>query len=368
MVDNTTSSVFVAAVDGSITALSHLGQPQWQCNLGTQIFAPLCLLSASQEVVTQEAAVAARGSQLPGSSPQHRLLPSNAASAAAAGIKPYDISNNYEVGHVTHQEAAAGGGAEAAVVVGSAKGELHGISCLHGQQLWKVSMGSGVSTAATVCDVLSSCSHSSQGALAQTHSQLDVAAQTQAEPKAGSLSHGQTLPDAQMQQARAKRQRHVEKQAQATQLRSHPQLHSYTDARVGSPTHSHTVSDPHAQLQTPAQTKASQVLVTCTNSGAVRVVRLPTDPSATPSAGSDGSVLEPVIRQTAGSQTSAGTLGKTDDDISLESLQVVAAVQMPGVYQTIVVWLEHVNAFHSLLHLGPASMDCCHLNQTELKL
>jgi len=328
----------VAAVDGSITALSHLGQPQWQCNLGSQIFAPLCLLSAGQEVITQEATVAARGSQLPGSSPQHVLLPGNADSTAAAGIQPSDISKDPGPEGVTHQEAAAAGGAEAAVVVGSAEGELLCISCLHGHQLCKVSMGSGISTAATLCDVLSSYSHSSQDGMAQTHSQLDMAAHTQAEPKAGSLSHGQTPPDAQMQHTCAERQRSAQKQAQ---LWSHPQLHSHTDARAGSPTHSQTVSDPYEQLYTPAQTKASQLLVTCTNTGAVRVVRLPpgssahpsatpsATPCATPSAGSDSSVLKPAIRQTAGSQTSAGTSGKADS-ISLESLQVVAAAQMPS--------------------------------------
>jgi len=314
--------------------LSHLGQPQWQCNLGTQIFAPLCLLSIGQEVVAQEAAVAVTGNQLPSSSPQRVLLPGNADSASAAGVKLNDVSKDPGVDKVTHQEAAAAGGAEAAVVVGSAEGELHCISCLHGQQLWKMSMSSGNSTAATVCHVLSSCSHSSQDGMAQTHSQLAVAAHTQAKPQAGSLSHGQTPPDAQMQQTCAERQRHAPKQAQ---LWSQPQLHSHTDVRAGSSTHSQTVSDPHAQFHTPAQTIASRLLVTCTNTGAVRVVRLPTvhsatlsaTPSATPSAGSDGSVLRPAIRQTAGSQTSAGTSGKADS-ISLESLQVVAAAQMPS--------------------------------------
>ena len=370
VVDTTTSTVFVAAVDGAVTALSHLGQPQWHCNLGTQIFAPLCLLGAGQEVVTQEAAVAVRGTQLSGTSPQQMLLPGNVASTAAAGIKPYDVRKD----HVTHQEAAAAGGAEAAVVVGSAEGELHCISCLHGQQLWKTSMGSGISTAATVCDVLSSCSHTSRGALAQTHSQLARTGQTQAEPQAGSMSRGQTPPDAQMPQTCAHRQRRAQKQAQ---LSSDLQLHSHTDARAGSPTHSQTVSGPHAQLHSPAQSKASQLLVTCTNAGAVRVVRLPTassatpsaNPSATPSAGSDRSVLKPAIRQTAGSHTSAGTTGKADNDISLESLQEVAAVQMPGMCQAVVVWLVHVSACIAfavaLLHLGPSSMGCCQLNQIE---
>ena len=326
MVETTTSSVLVAAVNGAITALSHLGRPQWQCNLGTQIFAPLCLLSIGQEVVAQEAAVAVTGNQLPGSSPQRVLLPGNADSASAAGVKLNDVSKDPGVDQVSHQEAAAAGGAEAAVVVGSAEGELHCISCLHGQQLWKMSMSSGISTAATVCHVLSSCSHSSQDGMAQTHSQLAVAAHTQAEPKAGSLSHGQTPPDAQMQHTCAERQRSAQKQAQ---LWSHPQLHSHTDARAGSPTHSQTVSDPYEQLYTPAQTKASELLVTCTNTGAVRVVRLPPGSSAHPSAGSDSSVLKPAIRQTAGSQTSAGTSGKADST-SLESLQVVAAAQMPS--------------------------------------
>lgn len=377
MVHTTTSTVLVAAVDGAITALAHLGQPQWQCNLGTQIFAPLCLLIAGQKVVTQEAAVAATGSQLPSSSLQHMLLPGNADSASAAGIKPYDMSKDSGVSHVTHQEAAAAGGAEAAVVVGSAEGELHCISCLHGQELWKVPMGSGISTAATVCDVLSSCSHSSRGALAQTHSQLAVAAQTQAESQAGSLSHGQTPPDAQMQQTCAERQRHAPKQAQ---LWSQPQLHSHTDVRAGSSTHSQTVSDPHAQFHTPAQTIASRLLVTCTNTGAVRVVRLPTvhsatlsaTPSATPSAGSDGSVLRPAIRQTAGSQTSAGTSGEADVDISLDSLQVVAAVQMPGTYQALSVWLTHVSCMYLCMlqccTLGPQACVAVSSIKFELKL
>ncbi|DBA85609.1 TPA: hypothetical protein ACH3X1_005188 [Trebouxia sp. C0004] len=322
VVDTRTSMLLVAAVDGAMTALSPLGQPQWQYNLGTQIFAPLCLLSAGQEAAAQEASVAVRGCQLPGSSPQHMLLPGNAASTAAAGITDCDRDSGAE--GVTHQEAAAAGSAETAVVVGSAEGELHCISCMHGQQLWKTFMESGISTAATLCDVLSSCSRSSRGALAHTHSQLAVATQTQAEFQAGSLSHGQTPPEAQIQQTCAERQSHAESQAQATQLRSQPQLQSHTDARAGSPTHAQTASDTHAQLRTPAQSKASQLLVTCTNSGAVRVLRLPTGPSAT----SDGSVLKPDITQTPDSQTSGAMSGKTDG-IS-QSLQIAAAVQMPG--------------------------------------
>ncbi len=351
-----TSMVLVAAVEGAITALSHLGQPQWQCNLGTHIFAPLCLLSAGQELVTQEAAMATRGSQLPGSSPQHMLLPGNADSAAAAGIEPYGISKDAGPKRVTHQEAAAAGGAETAVVVGSAEGELHCISCSRGQQLWQVSMGSDISTAATVFNVLSCCSYSSQGAMAQTHPQLAVAAQTQAETQAGPLSHGQKPPDAQVQQTYAKRQRSAQKQAQVW---SHPQLHSHTDARAGSPTQAQTVSDPPAQLYTPAPTQASQLLVTCTNTGAVRVVRLPTAPSAP----SDGSVLKPAISQTANSQTSAAVSGQTDG-ISLESLQLVGAVQMPGIYQAVTVWLTHVSCTHCALYcsaspcMKPRGMAC----------
>ena len=359
MVHTTTSTVLVAAVDGAITALSHLGQPQWQCNLGTQIFAPLCLLIAGQKVVTQEAAVAATGSQLPSSSLQHMLLPGNADNTAAAGIKPYDISKDSGV-HVTHQEAAAAGGLETAVVVGSAEGELHCISCLHGQQLWKMSMESGISTAATVCGVLSSCSHSSRHTSTQTHSQLAVAAQTQAENQAGSLSRGQTQSDTQMQQPCTKRQRSAQQQAQ---LSSHPQLHSHTDARAGSPTHSQTVSDPRAQLHTPAQTKASQLLVTCTNTGALRVMRLPSAPSAY----TDASVLKPAIRQTADSQTSAG-MSETTDTSSLESLQAVAAVQMPGTFQAFVVWLAQ--SMHLLLQcftLGPQAWAAVSSIKFELK-
>ena len=290
-----TSTLLVTAVDGVITALSHQGQPQWQCCLGAQIFAPLCLLSAGQEVITREAAMASRGSQLPGSSPQHMWLPSNAASTAAAGSKPFDVSKDSGPKHVTDQEAAAAGGAATTVVVGSAEGELHCISCLRGQPLWKTSMGSGISTAATVCNVT------------QTRS----------------LSHGQTPQDAQMLRTCAKRQRSVHKQEQLT---SHPELHSHTDARAGSLSHSQTMSDPHARLYTPAQTKATQLLATCTNTGAVRVMRLP----ITPSASSEGSLLQPATRQTADSQTSAGTSGKADDDSDSESLQIVAAVQMPG--------------------------------------
>ena len=45
-VNPATSTVVVAAVNGSLVALSHLGAVVWQCNLGAQLYAPLCLVPA----------------------------------------------------------------------------------------------------------------------------------------------------------------------------------------------------------------------------------------------------------------------------------------------------------------------------------
>lgn len=65
VIDSVTSTVIVAAVDGAVAALSHMGQLLWLCNLGAQVYAPLCLLPTSHEEATEAAAMATTGEQLP---------------------------------------------------------------------------------------------------------------------------------------------------------------------------------------------------------------------------------------------------------------------------------------------------------------
>ena len=48
--DPATSTIFVAAVTGTLTALSPLGTPLWQCSLGAQVFAPLCFMGPFSQI------------------------------------------------------------------------------------------------------------------------------------------------------------------------------------------------------------------------------------------------------------------------------------------------------------------------------
>ena len=43
-VDAASATLIFASVDGTVTALTHLGELKWQCSLAAQVFAPLCLL------------------------------------------------------------------------------------------------------------------------------------------------------------------------------------------------------------------------------------------------------------------------------------------------------------------------------------
>ena len=96
MVDAANSVVLVAAVNGSLLALTCHGEKLWQCSLGAHIYAPLCLVYE-----------------------QHAT-----PSTIAANIN--------------------------AVVVGTDKGNLHCIDCLSGRQLCESFVQPGTSTAAAV--------------------------------------------------------------------------------------------------------------------------------------------------------------------------------------------------------------------------
>lgn len=91
---------------------------------------------------------------------------------ATAGHQHHAADKSTGPHTLTHQEADAAGAADTAVVVGSAEGKLHCVSCLSGQQLWVMgSPGSGMSTAAAPLQMTSSYSDASRDVQTQLQKQ-----------------------------------------------------------------------------------------------------------------------------------------------------------------------------------------------------
>ena len=263
------STMIVAAVNGSMTCLSHAGQPMWQCNLGGHTYAPICLLPAAAATAGGAVNAAAEGrpeadiipadSQLPGSvccgKPQHTDMhqladavhcypvsmphqgeaPGPEAATAAAGASSSFCKPFHAPGGL--QEAGAAACTGRAVMVGSAEGKLHCISTATGKQLWTVSMRASISLAAAwcPCTFTQACSHASTEVQSQVHTKPDTQTQTETETET------ETQPEM-----------HTQAQAQA-------------QVQVQAP----------ATLQAQAQIEHSNLLVTCTNSGALRVLHMP---------------------------------------------------------------------------------------------
>ena len=197
---------------------------------------------------------------------------------ATAGHQHHAANKGSGPHTLTHQEADEAGAADTAVVVGSAKGKLHCVSCSSGQQLWVVDLpGSGISTAATCLQMTSSYSHASRDAKTVVQSEEGPDAQTQPQ-----------------KQTKSREQLHLESQ---------PQL--------------------------------SRMMATCTNNGVLRIIRAP---QATPAI-VVGSSLEASITHAHAARTKTATSSRAGTSVSSsgrthqvcsDEEQTVAAVQMPG--------------------------------------
>ena len=163
VVDSLTHTLFLAAVTGTVTALSFAGQPLWQINLGSKVFAPLCLLPVPHTVAasidTEAAAEATAGAA--------------AASASAAEPCAYNYRREDDhTGHVsqsvadhfakTSEELYSSSSSRSncssdgsMIVVGTVRGRLHCLSCSSGQHIWHIDTGQSISTAAALCPVRS---------------------------------------------------------------------------------------------------------------------------------------------------------------------------------------------------------------------
>ena len=252
-----------------MTCLSHVGQPMWQCNLGGHTYAPICLLPAAAATAGGAVNTAAEGmseadivladSQLPGSvccvKPQHTDMhqlanavhcypgsmphqgeaPGPEAATAAAGASSSFCKPSYAPGGLQAAGAAACTGR--AVMVGTAEGKLHCISTATGKQLWTVSMGASISSAAAwwPCIFTQACSHASTEVQSQIHTKRDTQTQTDTQ----------------------------------TETETQPEMH--TQAQAQAQVQVHALATAQAQVQI----KHSNLLVTCTNSGALRVLHMP---------------------------------------------------------------------------------------------
>lgn len=166
------------------------------------------------------------------------------------------------------------------VIVGTASGKLHCISCPTGEQLWEAQTGQGISTAAAFCPVSQPCDWTNSLGPAYSPSVP-------------------TAPDDSSQPLPTTRTRQTHKHAVADPLPP-------TDIPLLPQTDMFAVE--------PTSMGFSRTLFSCTNQGAVRVLRL--------------SSLSEEVSQ-AGQQAATGVA----EEVTRQCAPVVgAAVQMPGTH------------------------------------
>ena len=176
------------------------------------------------------------------------------------------------------------------VIVGTASGKLHCITCATGKQLWEVQTGQGISTAAAFCpatpqpDCPISFGHAHPGAAA-----------------AASDDSSRQLPLAESRQ--------TSKPAMADSV---------------CPTDMHLLPQTDKLPLEPKSTKFhnfSSSLISCTNQGAVRVLKLPAEACCS-------SALSEEVSQ-AGQQAATGAA----EEARQQCVPTIsAAVQMPGTH------------------------------------
>ena len=264
-----TSTIFVAAVAGSLTALSHTGHPLWHCTLGSRVFAPLCCLPASSSAAVQQQQLLddADSRAEPCSAHDQPLQASKTdweADAAAAVAAATATAESQKKHSSTNSNAVASCGATVApgssadsdgamLLIGTSSGMLHCISCSSGQQLWQMHTGGSVSTAAGFCPA------------GRAHAPSDAPADDGTDAFGDSLSRDSAAAHEQMQ--------------------TDPKTDSQTDSQTDSDTHTQAdCSLQHQQqswprqqtgMATQTQLAFDHILVLCSNSGAVRVLSLP---------------------------------------------------------------------------------------------
>lgn len=150
VVNSANLTVVVAAVNGNLVALSHVGECMWQRSLAAQVYAPLCLIPKTACDHDTGGECQDSNHQPAGSSV------SKAASLVAQGglhsSTPVPHHNMNRQGGVNCLSNAPSG---ATIVVGDAQGKLHAIDAASGQHLCLHSMRSthsvqsSISTAAT---------------------------------------------------------------------------------------------------------------------------------------------------------------------------------------------------------------------------
>lgn len=261
-----TSSIFVAAVTGSLTALSYAGHPLWQCTLGSQVFAPLCCLPASSSATVQRQQLLASSNRRaePCSARDHLSQASmtNWEAAAAAAAAPHaaaaattataaTIESKEEHG-LTCVRAGGFGAADAPddgarggdgdmVLIGTSSGTLHCISCSSGYQLWQIQTGGSISTAAGFCPAGTAPS--------------DAPADVGTDALADLVSHKSA--------------------ATHKQMKTDAQTDAQTDSKADAQAESQHQQQSFTRQQTQIEMAFDRLLVSCTNSGAVRVLSLP---------------------------------------------------------------------------------------------
>lgn len=210
-VDTHTSTILVAAVTGSVTALSHLGQPLWHRNLGSQIFAPLCYLAASWSPAAHVQQLPAGASaHAVGVAPDHSFQTGTTnAEAAAAGITAATCKDRHNLNSgdptcgcgVSADDDGARGfkGGGAVVLVGTSGGILHCVSCASGRLLWKVQNGGSISTAAAFCPASRPSAPAPAGALVAGNTLAELLSQTSAATHEQTQSHTCTDADCSVQ-------------------------------------------------------------------------------------------------------------------------------------------------------------------------
>ena len=263
-----TSSIFVAAVTGSLTALSYTGHPLWQRTLGSQVFAPLCCLPASSSAAVERQQLLGGSNHVaePYSAADQPLqasmtnweadaaaAPHAAAAAATATAATGESKGKHTLacvgavgcGAAVDPDGGARGRDGDMVLIGTSSGTLHFVSCSSGQQLWQIQTGGSISTAAGFCPA------------GRAHALSDAPAAANTDGLADLLSHKSAAA-------------HEQTQTEA-------QTDSKADAQAQCPLQ-HQQQSFHRQqtgVSTQMEMTFVHLLVSCTNSGAVNVLTLP---------------------------------------------------------------------------------------------
>ena len=333
-------SVIVAAVNGTVTALTCQGQQLWQCSLHAQVFAPLCLTQVPVIIAAAAKAMANKtdlesGSSTPASAQDAGFLvpatdsetPDSAAHVASAHEQSrHSAAADSTQGRETKipsrqakmrfamqpaQEAAGAAAAEAAIVVGDANGYLHCIMCSTGQQLWCKLMQSSISTAAAILPTAW-----------LSHTRFKPSSNTS--ERSRHHKDCPQLPEDSTGPLQAPRLAQQHPEGVASNLH-----HAQSTAHEPSQAHSAAGGNMQTCRSTPlkaeSQTQPSAIgaptLVSCTNRGAVRVLSLSDDHHHLTCARS---------ATASGHQAQVQRTSDNADGLGYCMPTVLAAVQMPG--------------------------------------